>query len=69
MEMKTVSNNYKIQLIMVILMDLETTSKNILEMTTSKFLKIKQIIYQDSKYFQAMIVPFPKSNIYNCKMN
>ena len=66
--MKTVSNNYKIQSIMVILMDLGTTSKNILEMT-SKFLKIKQIIYQDSKYFQAMIVPFPKSNIYNCKMN
>ena len=68
MEMKTVSNNYKIQSIMVILMDLGTTSKNILEMT-SKFLKIKQIIYQDSKYFPAMIVPFPKSNIYNCKMN
>jgi hypothetical protein len=66
--MKTVSNNYKIQSIMVILMDLGTTSKNILEMT-SKFLKIKQIIYQDSKYFPAMIVPFPKSNIYNCKMN
>ena len=67
--MKTVSNNYKIQSIMVILMDLGTTSKNILEMTTSKFLKIKQIIYQDSKYFPAMIDPFPKSNIYNCKMN
>ena len=54
---------------MDILMGLEITSKTISEMTINQLLQIEQTIYQHNKYMRGMIVLFPESKIFNCKMN